>query len=524
MGASILHTFRLLTWCLAGWVARGSAQAQTNVLFIFDASGSMKSAVGSDTRIGIAKRAMEALLKEMPPDARLGLMMYGHRRANDCTDLELVSPLGADDAATISRTIQAVQPKGETPIAVALRQAARSFAAFKGQNNSIVLVTDGIEECKGDPCAAAREIKASGINLKVDIVGFTLNDAQRKAIQCVPDATGGQYFEAQDAPSLNKALGTIRQRTAQAAPPTPPPPPVSTPVTLPSADLNLLSVANGGRLLMAPNDKWNLLNDGKDTCDAVYTGEGVWSFKDGKPATFDAVEVLVPEASQYNVKDVELFVGDDGPLGSFRSVGTLTVQNVKMMSSPYQRFTLPPTTGRFIKIALKSDWGGGYIRGCEIRLHGKVDDTAAAAPPAAPPSGIDLISAANGGSLLSAPNDEWKKLTTGGGERAVARAGEGVWAFKDEKPATVNAFEVLIAGTEQYNLKDFEVLVSDDSPMGPFRSIGTFSTVNSRITANAQYQHFPLSPTKARYLKVVLKTDWGGGYIAVYGIKLLGTP
>jgi hypothetical protein len=88
----------------------------------------------------------------------------------------------------------------------------------------------------------------------------------------------------------------------------------------------------------------------------------------------------------------------------------------------------------------------------------------------------------------------------------------------------VNAFEVLIPGTEQYNVKDFEVLVSDDSPMGPFRSIGTFSTVNSRITANAQYQHFPLSPTKARYLKVVLKTDWGGGYIAVYGIKLLGTP
>jgi hypothetical protein len=60
----------------AAFLNAASVAAQSNVLFIFDASGSMKTAVGNDTRIGIAKKAMEGALKEMPPDTRLGLMMY----------------------------------------------------------------------------------------------------------------------------------------------------------------------------------------------------------------------------------------------------------------------------------------------------------------------------------------------------------------------------------------------------------------------------------------------------------------
>jgi Ca-activated chloride channel homolog len=150
-------------------VAAPAAHAQDNVLFIFDASGSMKQRAGAESRVATAKKAMDAALKEVPEGTRLGLLMFGHRRANDCTDLELVSPIGADDAAAINRRIQSVDAKGETPIAESLRQAARSFAALKGQNNSIVLVTDGIEECKGDPCAAAREIKASGLDIKAHV-------------------------------------------------------------------------------------------------------------------------------------------------------------------------------------------------------------------------------------------------------------------------------------------------------------------------------------------------------------------
>ena len=93
-----------------------SAQAQSNVLFIFDASGSMKAPVGNDTRIGIAEKAMAGALTEMPADVRIG--MYGHRRANDCTDIERVSPIGADEAGAVVR-------RDQDPVQ-SWRQAARS--------------------------------------------------------------------------------------------------------------------------------------------------------------------------------------------------------------------------------------------------------------------------------------------------------------------------------------------------------------------------------------------------------------
>lgn len=510
------HTFVRPFVIAAVTLLASTATAQNNVLFIFDASGSMKQPAGGESRIAVAKKAMAQALADVPKDVRLGLLMYGHRRANDCKDIELVSPIGADDAATIKGRIQGVDAKGETPIAEALRQATRSFAALKGQNNSIVLVTDGIEECKGDPCAAAREIKAAGLDIKAHVVGFTLTDQQRKLVQCIPDITGGKYFEAKDASGLNKALGEVSKQTAAA------PPPTSTAIKPPSSDDNLFSAANGGRILMAPSKVWAALTDGKEAGVAVYAGEGVWGFKDNKPATFDALEIFVPGAGPYNVKDVELFVGDDGPLGTFRSVGTLTTQNIKMMNSPYQRFTLPPTTARYVKIALKNAWSDDHVEGYEIKLRGKIDEAAAPGPKLAPPVGIDLISPANGGTLVVSRNSEWAKLTNGqplSGAWATYD-GEGVWRFKDGKPATFDRIEVLIHGSGDYNLKDFEVLAGDDGPTGAFRSLGKFTTTNAHLF-ETPYQVFALPPTTARFLKVVFLTGWRS-YISGKGLRLYG--
>jgi hypothetical protein len=38
------------------------------------------------------------------------------------------------------------------------------------------------------------------------------------------------------------------------------------------------------------------------------------------------------------------------------------------------------------------------------------------------------------------------------------------------------------------------------------------------------YQRFSFAPTTARYLKVVMKTDQGGGYIAAHEFRLFGKP
>jgi hypothetical protein len=478
-----------------------------NVMLIVDASGSMKKAVDGESRMTAAKRVLAETLATMPPDVRLGLLAYGHRKAKDCKDMELVSPIGAEDAGTIAGRIQELTPKGETPIAAALEMAAKSFLAFKGQENAIILVTDGIEECKGDPCAAASAIKAAGLDLKVNVVGFTLKPEQRKLIECVATETGGTYYDAKNAAALTTALATV----AQAA-------------TKPKApDDDILAQKNGGVLIAAGNDDWQKLNDGKEDDRAVtYNTIGIYGFKDGKPATLTGVDVLIPEQSEYNVKDFEVFVGDESPTGAFTSIGTFTTQNIKLMQDPYQRFTFPPVTAKFLKIAMNTDWGGGYIATYELRAHGKVDESAPAAPKPVAATGIDLLSPQNGGALLAAPNDAWAKLNNGVAERAVPYAGEGVWGFKDGKPATFDRFEMLIPGTDHYNVKEFELFAGDESPTGSFRSIGSFTTQDIKFM-QAPYQAFTFPPVTAKYLKVALKTDWGGGYIAADDFRLFGT-
>jgi hypothetical protein len=480
--------------------------ADSNVLFIFDASGSMKRATESgESRMDAARKAMNQALDTISPDVRLGLLLFGHRRAKDCSDIELVSPIGADDAKTIAARINALVARGETPIAESLKQGMRSYAALKGQENRMILVTDGIEECGGNVCAAAEAVRDAGFDLKVDIIGFTLTEDQRKLVQCVPDLTGGSYYDAQDLEGLTTALAAVAQKAVE--------PP----------DTSIIARKNGGLLLAAPNDEWLKLNDGGDGRAVTYSGGGVWAFKDGKPATFDTFEMLIPAASGYNVKDFELLVGDDGPLGAFRSIGRFAAQNMKMMQSPYQKFGFEPVTARFIKIVLLTEHGGGYIAAHEFRVQGTVDEAADPRPEAGPPAGIDVLATANGGQLIGAPNDEWRKLNDGQPERAVTYEGEGIWTFRDGRPATFDTFEVLVPGSSGYNVKDFELLAGDDGPLGTFRSIGRFSAQNVKLMPDG-WQRFSFPPVTARYLKVGLRTHHGGGYVAAYELRLYGTP
>lgn len=180
------------------------------VLLIFDSSGSMSRAAGSETRIEAARRVVVDFLGQFPDGAPLGVTLYGHRRARDCSDIENVAPIAPATRAgliQLATRIGGLQARGETPIARTLTQ---SIPLFGGRPGRIVLVTDGREECGGDVCAAARQLSAAGVSLRVDIVGFGTGPAERQALQCITEITGGQYLEARDAATLAAALQATR--------------------------------------------------------------------------------------------------------------------------------------------------------------------------------------------------------------------------------------------------------------------------------------------------------------------------
>lgn len=510
---------------IAGLLAVVEARAESNVLFIFDASGSMKKKLETgDTRIAVAKRAMSEALGSMPPDVRLGLLMYGHRKAKDCSDIELVSPIGADDAGTIAGRIAAAPAKGETPIADALKQAVRSFAALKGQSNRIVLVTDGIEECGGDPCAAAQAVRDAGLELKVDVIGFTLTEKQRQTVQCVADTTGGTYYDAQDVSGLTTALQEVQQQVVQAEPPpAPAPPPQPT-------RFNLLSPQNGGAILAAPNDVWLSTNDDSEQgMTWMRTDqEGVYGFQDERAATFDGFAVLINGTDNGNPAEIELFAGDEGPTGSFRPIGTCKFQNVKLIKTPYQECKFPPVTARYLKVRLGQSFGGdGYVFATEFHLYGELGEggvPAATNMAAAPAARINLLSPQNGGAILAAPNDVWLS-TNDDSEQAMTwmrSDQEGVFGFRDERPATFDSFALLVSNTDNGNPQSVELFAGDEGPLGTFRSIATCSVQNVKLT-KTPYQECKFAPVTARYLKVRLGSSFGGdGYVFATEFQLWG--
>ncbi|MEM9677538.1 MAG: VWA domain-containing protein [Pseudomonadota bacterium] len=178
---------------------------QPQVMVIMDSSGSMKRKIGARTKMEIAKQAVTDFVASVPTDLPVGLMAYGHRRAKDCTDIQVMIPPAAGAAKQIEDSVWAMAPKGETPIAESLRAAA-DYMNSQTKTATVVLVTDGEEACNADPCAAATELEKSGVDFTAHVIGFGLSEEQSKAVKCLADNTGGQFIAANNSDELAGAL------------------------------------------------------------------------------------------------------------------------------------------------------------------------------------------------------------------------------------------------------------------------------------------------------------------------------
>jgi Ca-activated chloride channel homolog len=150
--------------------------------------------------------------------------VFGHKgsnqpsgKAESCRGAEVLAPLGEVDRTRFAgRTLSRFAPTGYTPIARALRRAERAFAGLEGEENRIILVTDGIETCGGDPVAQARRLKQAGIRVTIDVVGFDIANAHdRERLKRIADATGGTYTDAQTGDQLRAYFDRQRRRVSQ---------------------------------------------------------------------------------------------------------------------------------------------------------------------------------------------------------------------------------------------------------------------------------------------------------------------
>ncbi len=205
----------------------GLAEGGSDLLFLLDGSGSMWGQIDGVAKITTAKRALSGLIGDLAPDTNVGLMAYGHRREGDCTDTEILYPVSSYDTALLAPVIDAITPRGKTPIASALRMAADAIPQSDRPAN-VLLISDGLETCGGDPCAAAGELAERGIDTRVHVVGFDLTEQENAALQCIAENGGGNYYAANDADGLvdaiNRAVADANEPAAPAEPESAPEP------------------------------------------------------------------------------------------------------------------------------------------------------------------------------------------------------------------------------------------------------------------------------------------------------------
>ncbi len=197
--------------------ARAEAQpmpSRGETIVILDMSASMWGRIGEKPKLEIAQDAVRGMFSRFPATSRVGLMAYGHRKAGQCSDIQMLFPPGPVSASVVSGTIDRLKARGKTPLTEAIRQAAAALRS-KEQGGTIILVTDGIETCGGDPCALAAELEAANAAFTAHVVGFDLRTASERArVACIAERTGGLFVPASNAEELAGALArTAEPRT-----------------------------------------------------------------------------------------------------------------------------------------------------------------------------------------------------------------------------------------------------------------------------------------------------------------------
>lgn len=187
-----------------------SAQELTRILFILDASNSMNSKWGEQTRIDAAKELLAKSVDELKgtPNLEIALRVYGHQSPitntyQDCNDTKLEVPFGPNNFDRVKYRIKSIHAKGTTPIARSLEAAADDFPDMNSRN-FIILITDGLEACDNDPCVIAKKLKDKGVKVTPFVIGLGMDLSYLEKFNCI-----GQYTEAETRDAFAKVLTNV---------------------------------------------------------------------------------------------------------------------------------------------------------------------------------------------------------------------------------------------------------------------------------------------------------------------------
>lgn len=184
----------------------------TRILFIFDDSFSMYGMWGTGNKIDIAKKLMGEFLDSLQstPKLEIALRCYGHQTPfkpnRNCQDSKLEVPFAkvSTNSKLIKDRINKLTPTGTTPIAYSLGECANDFTPCDNCRNVVILITDGIEECNGDPCAVSLALQKKGVFLRPFVIGVGLDVKFADVFGCM-----GKFYDVSNEANFKAVLKLV---------------------------------------------------------------------------------------------------------------------------------------------------------------------------------------------------------------------------------------------------------------------------------------------------------------------------
>jgi Ca-activated chloride channel homolog len=176
----------------------------------------MLAPMDQTTRLEVAKRIFNQIVDSLSAldQVEMALRVFGHQSPvppQDCEDTRLEVPFAENNAARIRQKVNFIEARGTTPIANSLIRSANDFPPCTDCRNVIVLITDGIEACDGDPCLASRELQRMGVVVKPFVIGLQLDANSKDVFDCV-----GDFYEAENEAEFTSAMKVIISKALNA--------------------------------------------------------------------------------------------------------------------------------------------------------------------------------------------------------------------------------------------------------------------------------------------------------------------
>lgn len=188
-------------------------------MIVLDGSKSMNDEIDGGVTMWNAAVAAVTQMTSGSASMHFGLEMFSVKATSssekECLSGSILVPIGDGNAAKITAALPSEAQGDGTPLAAGIKVALTDPAlANPDRNNSLVVITDGSESCKGDPVAAVQEAFNRPVRVRTFVVGF---GGSVKAATLEKMAVSGgtarlttpRYYQADNPADLQAALTAI---------------------------------------------------------------------------------------------------------------------------------------------------------------------------------------------------------------------------------------------------------------------------------------------------------------------------